>query len=177
VTHAHHRRGVDADHISAPVNQLHQMPHRRRYATTPLTRAVLTLYENPLMAEQQPRRPQSRGDQLFEAKRRGAMPPRELGHEGHARRLHAALHIAGFGGFDLQRRCAVNRLARLAGGENGEWTVPFRREDQHRVDILSGGQHAVAVDRGSAELARHLLRPLRNFSTNRAYFEPVGKGS
>ena len=103
------------------------------------------------------------------------MTPREFGHEGNSRLFdpvldpgrvfHAQVHAAG----------AIDRLARLAGSQDGQGTIPLGGRDKDDVHVFAPGKHAEAIDRRGAELDRHLMRSMRHLIANRSQLEPIGE--
>ena len=124
-----------------------------------MRRAVAVRPFLALVAEHQPRIAQRRGDQLLQSQRGGRMPARKLGHEGHARLLHAML--------DLARAPAVPCPA----PPRSRWLCPLRtptgsaadRTTRHSTPStasMSSAQRQCSkpVHRTRAKFAGHLLR-------------------
>ncbi len=127
------------------------------------------------IAEQQPRQAEASGHQLLESQRCRGKPAGEFGHEGDARGLNAATDFVGFVRFQVERCRAIDRLARVAGRENWQRTVPASREQEHRVNVVTRGECAEAIAGSSRPASGDIGGPVGNRIAERTHFEAIGQ--
>ncbi len=163
-----------AGDVAAPIDLLNHLPeHRRAVAAALLCSAGLD--GGAAMAKDQLRLAEARGDQLFQAQRGRRQSPRELGHEGDACLFDALAEIAGLSRvIDVEGCAAIDALAMIAGGENGEGSVPLGGEDHNDVDIVAAGECAEAIHLLGREISSGLLGEVGDLTADGANLEAVG---
>ncbi len=123
---------------------------------------VAGLGGHALVAEQQARIAQPRGDELFQTQRGRRLATGEFGHESDAGGFDPLLQQRGLIGVEVERGGAIHGFAGVAGGQNGQRSEPATRQHHHRVDVFTLGQSTETVDRVGAEVARGNLGPMGN---------------
>jgi hypothetical protein len=177
MAHAEDARRLAADDVAAPIDEFHQVARRAVLEPLIVTEFRGRLRWKAMMAEEQARGTESGGDQFLEAQRRRGEPAGEFGDEGHARLLDAIAQADGLGRIEVESGGAIDRLAGVAGGEDGERTVPLCGKHQHGVDVAARGKRAKAVDRGRIELFCDLLGAMSDLLADGADLEAVGEGA
>ncbi len=129
------------------------------------------------MAENQPRGPQTRGNQFLQPQRGRRLPPGKLGHESHARILDAATDPPRLLRIQGEAAAKVDRLTAGTGGQNGQRAVPLRSKHEDGVDILAHRYGAEAVDRRNAKLGRGEPRAPAHLLADDAHLVAIGKAS
>jgi hypothetical protein len=131
----------------------------------------------PHVTEQQPRRSEARGDQLFQPQCGGRLAAWKLRHEGDSRLFHAILEPLRLCQIEFQRRRTIHGLTCVTRRQNGKATVPLRRQHENRVHIITLGQRAKAIDRLGAEIVGRLFGAHRNLFADGAHVEAIAQGA
>ena len=173
--HTEHAGGFTANHVAAPVNQLQHLPQRRGAISRVGPLAFAAIHRRPAMAEQQPRIPDSRGDQLLEPHGGRRQSPRELRHERHAGRFHPLPHVVGLFRFEIEGRGAVDRLARLARRVNRQRPVPLGREQEHGLHVVALAESAEAAHFVGLKITGGLLSQMAHFGAHGPNLEAIGE--
>ena len=171
-----HTRRLGARDVAAPVDQLHHVAglvgRSARLGCRPRG-----LPGHATMAEQHPGCPQACGDQFLEPHGRGGVPPGEFGHEGDASLVDTVAEQVGLRGVDGQGDRRVDRLAMVAGGQNGRDAVPLLGKAEQGIDVVPRGERPKAIHRDGTELHGRPLGPVRHLLANSPHLEAVGERS
>ena len=173
--HAHNRRRVAIDDITAPVDLADQVLEGRMARRRAARAAGQGLDDRPLVAEEQLRGAQTGGDQLFQPQGGRGVPPGKLGHKSDARLLDAALDGLRLLGVHFQADRAINCLPRLAGRQDRKRSEPLGRKHHDGVDVFALDQRVVAVHRFGLKLGCRQLGAMLHLIADRPDLEPVGQ--
>ena len=103
------------------------------------------------------------------------MPARQFRHERHTRFLHALFHFPRTPRLDVQRRGTVHRLARFTRRQDGQRSIPVRRQHQHRIDVVAHVKARKPSTARRAKFLRHLLRARRHFRAHGPHFKSIAQ--
>ncbi len=168
--------GIGPDHVAAPVDQLHQLLANRRLGVAAGRARTPRQGRQAMVAEQQPRRTEPRGDEFLQPQRGGRLPPEQLGHEDHPRLLDAAADRLGLVRLEARRRGRSKSPcdARRPPGSGASRTTAAPRGGWRRCPPGRPGRESHRPP--GPKLRGRQLGPAPDLLADRADFQAVGQG-